>query len=541
MWFGKAPLAEAEGALLAHSIKTGDVRLKKAHKLTADDIAALRAEGFGEITLARLAPSDVGEDEAAQQLAMRMAGAHVRLGPAATGRVNLYADVDGVLDLDAARLEAFNQHDPSLTVATLPAFASVHAGDMIATVKIIPFAVPQGVLDAGLGLIEGPSPALSVRPYRARMAGLIQTTLPDTKASMLDKTAKLTAARLEACGGQLANERRCAHAFDALRAELADMLETREHDVILIAGASAICDERDIMPAAIEAVGGEVVQFGMPVDPGNLLLLAHHGTRTIIGLPGCARSPKLNGFDWVLHRLAADLPVGRAELRGMGVGGLLSEIPSRPQPRELRPSQAIDSPKIAAVVLAAGQSRRMGAHNKLLVPIDGKPMLRHILDALIEAGIGERVVVTGHERDAVANLVGCDARLVYNADYAQGLSTSLATGMAALGEDIDGALVCLGDMPRIRASHLRALIAAFAPEKGQRIVVPTVQGKRGNPVLWSRRFFAEMGQIEGDVGARHLIGTYGDQVVEVAMDDGAALLDIDTPAALDALTKAHVQ
>src|SRR5262249_57563189 len=104
--------------------------------------------------------------------------------------------------------------------------------------------------------------------------------------------------------------------------------------LVLIFGASAIPDRRDVIPAAIEAAGGNVEHFGMPVDPGNLMLIGSAAGRAVLGAPGCARSPKENGFDWILARLLCGLPVRRSDITGMGVGGLLMEIVTRPQPRE---------------------------------------------------------------------------------------------------------------------------------------------------------------------------------------------------------------
>jgi molybdenum cofactor cytidylyltransferase len=268
----------------------------------------------------------------------------------------------------------------------------------------------------------------------------------------------------------------------------------------------------------------------------------------VLGLPGCARSPKVNGFDWVLQRLLADLPVGPCEVMGMGVGGLLSDIPSRPLPRALAtrevaaPPTAPRAPRIAGLVLAAGQSRRMGTLNKLLIEIDGVPMVRRVVEMLRRSKADPIVVVTGHQREKVAAaLEGLPVTLVHNADFAQGLSTSLKAGIAALGADIDGALVCLGDMPRVSAAEVDRLIGAFNPVEARGIVVPTLNGKRGNPVLWSRRFFAEMSQVAGDVGARHLIGAYPEMVAEVEMAGDGVLTDIDTPQALAKLAASGVK
>jgi len=314
-------------------------------------------------------------------------------------------------------------------------------------------------------------------------------------------------------------------------------------DILLMSGASAIVDRRDVLPAGLEAAGGRVTHFGMPVDPGNLMLMGELAGRPAVGLPGCARSPKVNGFDWVLQRLVAGLAVAPEDVMRLGAGGLLKEIASRPLPRaeavETPPAEghgAPRAPKIAAIVLAAGQSRRMGSVNKLLAPVDGKPMVSHVVESLAASQARPLVVVTGHDYAAVeAVLPKRGFTLTHNPDYASGLASSLRRGLAALPENVDGVLVCLGDMPRLSPAIVGRLIAAFNPTEGRAICVPTWQGKRGNPVLFARRFFAEMQEIAGDTGARALIGEHAEVVCEVPMDDDAVLLDIDTPEALAAL------
>ena len=270
----------------------------------------------------------------------------------------------------------------------------------------------------------------------------------------------------------------------------------------------------------------------MPVDPGNLLLVGKLGGADVVGLPGCARSPKLNGFDFVLWRLAAGLPVSSTDIAAMGVGGLLMEIPVRPQPRD-EPTAPF-APTIGAIVLAAGASSRMGA-NKLLTEIEGKPLVRRVVEAAIAGGAAPVVVVTGNEAEHVQTaLTGCDVRLMNNADFSSGLSSSLRCGLKALPEDCSGAVILLGDMPAIPPALIDRLIAAFDPAEGRAICVATHGGKRGNPVLFARRFFAEIEAIEGDVGARGLIGAYPELVCEVEAGSDAPLIDIDTPEDLAA-------
>ena len=281
----------------------------------------------------------------------------------------------------------------------------------------------------------------------------------------------------------------------------------------------------------------------MPVDPGNLLLTGELDGKPVLGLPGCAKSPKYNGFDMVLERLAAGMTVGRAEIVRMGAGGLLAEIPTRPQPRDDSDPDADEglqqAPRVAIVLLAAGRSTRMGGPNKMLADANGQPLVAHAVKAALASQAVEVVVVLGNMADQVkaaitAAVPAAHLRFVVNPDFAQGLSTSVRTGIEALGKDIDAAIVQLGDMPGVTSSLLDRLMAAFSPVEGRSICVPTVAGKRGNPVLWARRFFGEISRIEGDTGARHLIGEHADLVCEVEMIGEAAITDIDTPEALAA-------
>lgn len=537
MIFGDTPLEQAEGAVLAHSLRLEKRSLKKGRVLDRDDVAVLRDAGYASVIAARLEEGDVGEDAAADRLAAALAGEGTTVSAAFTGRANLYAETAGVVLYDPVRLDAFNLVDEAITLALVPPYQAVEEGQMIGTLKIISFAVSgdRVMLTEEIGRRE--QPMVRLQPYQPTRVGLVQSRLPGTKDSVLDSTFEVTRSRLHPMHSEICHEVRCDHATDTL-AKAIDETMNKGARLVLVSGASAVVDRRDVVPAAIEKAGGVVEHFGMPVDPGNLMLIGRIGDVPVVGLPGCARSPKLNGFDWVLQRLIAGVPVGRAEIGRMGPGGLLKDIPTRPMPRSRRRSSTGDTasaraPKIGGLILAAGQSRRMGKENKLLAEVNGKPMVRHVADAVAASKAASMTVVLGHEADAVrAALADLKPSYAYNPDYAEGLSTSLKAGLAAVGEDVDGVIVCLGDMPRIGTATIDRMIAAFDPVEGRSIVVPTRRGKRGNPVLFAKRFFEEMTGVSGDVGARHLIGNHEDLAVEIEVDDESVLTDVDTPEAL---------
>jgi molybdenum cofactor cytidylyltransferase len=538
MKFGAVPVQEALGATAVHSIRKGELVLKKGTVIGPKEVAALNAAGVKEIVVARTEAGDVSEDQAAADIAKAIAGPGARIDRAFTGRCNLFAQEPGVLVVDRQAIDSLNRVDEAVTLATLQAYKPVVEGEMIATVKIIPFAVAGNARDAAVAQAGKAKPVIRVAPYKVKKIGVVSTLLPGLSPKVIEKTLRITTARIAPAGASIIAERRVPHEQAAL-AKAIDEVQKAGAELVIVFGASAIADRRDVIPAAIEAIGGTIEHFGMPVDPGNLLLIGNLHGQAVLGAPGCARSPKENGFDWILMRLLAGLPVSRADITGMGVGGLLMEIVTRPQPRsEPEPEKGRH---IAAVVLAAGRSTRMGAVNKLIAEIGGKPLVRIAAEQALASRASPVIVVTGHERERVAEaLNGLPVRFVHNPDYAEGLGTSLKAGIAAVPEDVDGAIVCLGDMPQVSSALIDKLIAAFDPARGALVVVPSIEGRRGNPVVWSRRFFNDLMAVSGDIGARHLIGSYAEAVAEVPLEGDAALVDVDTPESFSAV-KAEIE
>ena len=529
MKFGPVPIAEAVGAILAHSVRHSTGVIRKGRALGDDDVATLRRDGIAEVVVARLGPDDVHEDAAAEQVARAIAGESVRVEPPFTGRSNLYAEAAGVFVADRALIDCINAVDPAITVATLAEYAAVEAGQMVATVKIIPFAVGQAALRRVTDLAA--RPVTEVMAYRPLRVGLVATELPALKRSAMDKTRRLLDERLKPAGAAVMREDRVAHDTGKVAASLTEQ-KAQGADLLIVFGASAVVDAGDVIPAAIERAGGRVIRFGMPVDPGNLLVLGEIGDVPVIGAPGCARSPSENGFDWVLNRLLAGIDVTAGDIAGLGVGGLLMEIVTRPQPREEPP--LAKHPNVAALLLAAGSSRRMGGPNKLVATIGGKPLVRIAADAALASAASSLTVVTGHRAaETEAALKGVRATFVNNPDHANGLSTSLRAGLAHIPADAEAVVVLLGDMPGVTPGMVDRVIGAYAPIKGAEIVVAGFAGQRGNPVLWSRRFFPELMAVEGDKGGRDVIAAHRDMVAEVDLGPAAAL-DVDTPAALAA-------
>jgi molybdenum cofactor cytidylyltransferase len=397
-------------------------------------------------------------------------------------------------------------------------------GKMVATSKIISYGVPAERLARA---IENVTCRLSVEPVRAQRAVLIQTQLPTIKSTVLDKTRSVTERRLGARHVTLSGEQRCVHEVTALTNVLQSVVDT---DLILIAGASAISDRADVVPAAIVEAGGTVHRYGIPVDPGNLLLLGELAGCQVIGLPGCARSAKLNGLDLLLNRIACGVEIDNDWLNGLSVGGLLSEMHDRPQPRV---SQDLHRPaKVAALVLAAGTSKRAGPQNKLLCESNGIPMIKRVVDQVTSSRLTDVHVVTGHEHQRVEQaLAGSRCKTHYCASYDLGMAHSLSHGISRLG-DVDAVMVILGDMPEVSNAVIDQLLAFDSTQIIDTIRVPVFQGTRGNPVIVGKSFFDTLLQHTGDTGAKFLMRQYPDLVVEVPVEEAGVLVDYDTPEAL---------
>lgn len=329
MIFGPVPVAAARGCVLAHAMTGAQGKIAKGTTLTQAHLSALAEAGYDTIVVARLEPGDVSEDAAAFALAQALVPTPgpqgLRLSGAGAGRVNLYATGPGIVALDRAAICALNRVDPMITLATVPEWHRVEAGTMVATIKIISYAVRSAALRAA----EAAAPkALSVLPPRFGTATLIETRVGASAPSGKGRAA-LTG-RLDRLGLSLSPRVVVPHDSEAIAAAL----RAAPGEVLFVLTASATSDVQDVAPVGVRSAGGQVAAFGLPVDPGNLLFFGQFEARPVIGLPGCARSPALNGADWVMERLICGVPLSQADISDLGVGGLLKEIPTRPRPRE---------------------------------------------------------------------------------------------------------------------------------------------------------------------------------------------------------------
>jgi molybdenum cofactor cytidylyltransferase len=526
MKFATVELAKAKGHILAHSIPLESGVLKKGITLGAEDLAKLKLAGQTGVTIAMLEQGDIAENEAAQTLADTFISSGIKSTQAVAGRVNLIAEHDGVLCLTVPHIEAFNAVDEAITIATLPNFARIKKGTLLATLKVIPYGVAKTQINRAVGCIG--QNCIQLHGFKPKTCDIILTRTQGFKSSLLTKAEKAIRTRINPLNLQVKNCSVVDHSAQAI----SDTLETSQSDMVLILGASATSDRQDVVPEAIVQAGGEIKRFGMPVDPGNLLVLGSHQGRAVIGLPGCARAPALNGADWVLERLCAGLPLEATDIAHMGVGGLLKEIPDRIQPR-MQPHQARSG--VTAILLAAGSSSRMRGDDKLMRKVGNASLLRHCVEVALGANIDHCIVVLKEgATDHKAALQSLPVKIVETPDADLGMSASLRAGILALDTMPKAILVGLADMPNLTPDHFNKIIAGHDPDTNRFIICPTnPNGKRGHPVLFDAKFTENLANLQGDTGAKDILKTVPEWVYEIP-SDAAVSLDLDTPEAWDA-------
>jgi molybdenum cofactor cytidylyltransferase len=331
MKFGPVSIDEAIGKILAHKMFAPDGKrlFNKGHILSPADIEMLRTHRIESVVVAALSPTDLSENEAARRVGEALVGEGVRSVAPGVGRANLMATLHGPLRINVSALDRLNNIDEGITIATLREHTLVHRGQLLALVKIIPFGVPAARVEDVEAVARQAAPVIAVRPLKPRSVSLIVSGPESAREDLLDEFVPPVRDRVEKLGSALDAVAYVPHTTEAI----ATTIREQRSDLIMLAGISATIDHDDVIPSAVREAGGSVAHFGVPVDPGSLLMLGYMGQVPVIGAPGCVKSPKTNVIDMILPRLLAGERLTRADLVAMGHGGLLDDISERPMPR----------------------------------------------------------------------------------------------------------------------------------------------------------------------------------------------------------------
>ena len=518
------------GAVLAQTYNLPGKIISKGTFVTNEFVGYFKTGNVKTILCAVPEEGDIHEDEAAEAISSAIDKNHIYADKASTGRVNFKSQSLCLVRYDRDFIKELNLVDESIAFSIVEHNQLLAEGDLIATLKIIPFFMQKKYVDRVIKILAKDE-LFKIHSLKKKEVTLIQTCFEWQKKSIFTATSNVTKARLEALGCSLKKEKLINHDYDTLRAIIRSSVKN-EPEILLVSGASAITDRSDCIPKAILSEGGEIIQYGLAVDPGNLLLIGKVGNTTVIGMPGCARSPKLNGFDWVLQLLMADIPINREELADMGAGGLLMEIASRPLPRALAKSVSKRETKVMGVILAAGNSTRMGKDNKLLRNIGDAPLIRNTAIEMLKSDLDSCSIVLGYQSDKVADVIkDLNVNLILNPSWKEGQASSLRAAINTLDSTYSDLLIMLGDLPGIKSSHINSIIEEhlLTDNRKSKITIPSFKGQKGNPVIWGRSFFHDLSNLEGDVGGRTLFSEHPAAINILEMNDPWVVKDADTP------------
>jgi len=521
MYFGNINVKDSLNCILAHTIVVNKKKFSKGSIITEIDKNYFILNKIKTIVCAKLDKNDFHEDEAANIIAENFKNNSIATEKAYTGRANILANKSGLLVLDEEKIHNFNKISDEITIATLNNNSTVKKGEMIATIKIISFAVKANFIQIIKNSIY--KKAISINPYINKKCALILTHYKKKNVKLNAISERRINERLKKLNCSLDVIFNCEHDSKEISKNINIILK-KKIDLIMILGSSAIVDIKDKIPEAINFSKGKIIRFGMPVDPGNLLLLGKIKKTHVIGLPGCARSPSLNGFDWVLEKVISGTNITKLNISNMGVGGLLKTLNIR-----AKTDMKSKNYNITNIILAAGQSKRMQEINKLLIKIDNQTMIEKIIDTSLKSAANNTIIVLGYENDILQKLLNKkNITTIVNKDYFKGQSSSLQLGISALKEDCDAAIVILGDMPDISSRLIDQLIENYSPNDNKSIVIPTYKNKKGNPVLIDREFFPDILSIKGDNGAKDIIKANKKYIREIPQKNSAIVQDIDT-------------
>ena len=521
---------ESKGSILAQSYNLSERKLSKGTRVSKAIVELLNKENIKTILCAVPHENDMDEDAAAEAISNAIDRNRLYAEEASTGRVNFRTPALGVVRYNRELIKKINLVDESIAFSIVEHNQLLAKNDLIATLKIIPFFVSKIYVERVVTLLSKHE-IFKIHRLEEKKVGFIQTYYDWQKRSIFKATSNVTRSRLDALGCLLKKEALIPHDHESLCSEIKSSIDSGAQ-VLLISGASAITDRSDYIPKAILSVGGEIIQYGLAVDPGNLLLIGKIGGTTVIGMPGCARSPKLNGFDWVLQLLMANIPITKEELADMGAGGLLMEIASRPLPRALSKSVNKREKKIMGVILAAGNSTRMGKDNKLLRNVGDASLVRNTAVEMLNSDVDSCSIVLGYQSDKVAEVIkDLNISLILNPLWQEGQASSLKAALNTLDDTYSDLLIMLGDLPGVKSRHINTIIEEHLSTNNRRskITIPSFNGKKGNPVIWGRSFFPDLSNLEGDVGGRALFNHHPAAINLLDMDDPAVVTDTDTP------------
>lgn len=535
MKFGEFPVYDALGIELTHPVKCQEKTLKKGHILTSSDIGQLQYAGIKTVIGVQFSSDDIHPETAADILLKTMAGDYLRYTtPDENGYSEIFADIDGVFISDRERLNRFNAHSENISLMTVQPYLPVYKGQFVANLRLFGPAVTAETLNEAVTKISGTGPLLKVAPYAFCKIGFIRT-IADKSHIRPQDTAELEK-RFGAYGFDVVYHDLCEHSSAQVEKSVRDAIDAQA-EIVLVESPFPPLHRDDVVPKGFREAAGDIDRLGWPMDTGVSLVIGHKNDVKLLGY--CAADTDRPAFDMLMRFLATKSLPDASVFPSLALGISLERMAKRITPQQTEKSINVgavsDSEKIAVVILAAGSSRRMIGSNKLLEPLNGLPMIEHVVRSALSSQADYVAVVTGHDAKFIEKrLEKYDVKIARNPDYVSGVLGSIRLGLAVLPPDIAGAVVLPADMPAFTEEYIDKLIDAFDfKAKRPPVVLPSFNSVRHNPVLWPRDLFKVVKIVPEDSHWTPALIEHSDYIKEIVLKDDLPLTDINTHGDLE--------
>ncbi len=537
---GEFDINRADGKILLNDIRLDTGVLTRGHKLTKEDILYLKMAGVKKITAAETGVADLSAENALSNLAPRICGQNIVYTAPQRNLCKIAAERDGIFICQENRIAKFNRMSERVALNTVSPYQNVRKGDIVAVLSVFPPAVEEDLLEEIDFKLSGNQPLLNVEEARTEQAAVIYTKFYDDAAETAHFSAivRKMVKSYTPLGLQFTAEYSCPHTVDGIAETVAHV--AGRHRIVMIVPGLPSSHPDDTAAAALKTIVDSIVCDHIPQTDAPDLMIAVKRNSKIIHMPYnydkvsspltdkfvriAAKKEKINQTDFVC---GPNVVLDQTVLSETEKASLI--VPDHGKKNSKDPS-------IAAVILAAGIGMR-ARRNKLLVRVDGKPLFMKAVEAAVKSKASPIFVITGYDAESLEeHLENLDINILRNHDYASGVKTSIRLGLKSVPSSCDGALLIPADMPNVTSEHINRMIAAFGKEKERQLIVPACEGRKHNPVLWSRELYSLADLAPEDSHLRQVFLEHSDYI-NLVETKPEICFDVNFPSDLEFLTK----
>ncbi len=537
MQVNEVKVFEAEGLILANDIELKSSIIKKGTKLSSSNISSLKLAGLETISCYKPNKNDIDAKTAIGMVAAAITGNNTAYILNDDGYCHIFAEKNGIIDIDEVRINRFNNSHPDIFINTIKKDEIVKKDDLLAVIRIIPYLINIDEVNNTIHTNTGQGSLISVADFNIKTTTLIQTTMPDTEEQLTSSTKIYLEELLLKADCKLKSDIKCEHNSE----DIANSIYTAINqgaEFIIISPAKPTYGKSDIIPTALKESAIDIYKIHIPVETGFDTILAYKGKRIpVIQIPHNYHLGNNDTINKLICKLISKQKFNIEDITQLGFGSLSikSNITNKTKSELLSgtSTKAKGKSTIAAIILAAGRGTRMGGNNKLLHEINDEPLFLQSIKSALKSKASPIIVVTGFEADRTEEyLRAYDVVILRNTGYKMGIKTSIDLALSSLPHSVDGALLIPADMPGITTEHIDKLIKSFKPNKKEALCISEFEGVKKNPILWPRNLFADANLIPDNSHLRPVFLEHTDYTKAVKTKNELDIIDINTPGDL---------